>query len=107
MEELQNQLLLELNKLITHLEKYNVSSWVIIFKKIESQIDNGNRLGIDALKNMRGGMGSFTDLVISAINGHNVKKEEENQANNQLMLLSNSVFTTVDKLNRLLNKKSV
>ena len=68
-------------------------------------IDNGDRRGIDSLRNMRGGMGSFTDLIICEINGHRINKSEENFANTELIKLGNLVFTTADKLNREIKTK--
>lgn len=106
MNELQDKLIEELERLINHLEKYEVKSWTEIFLRVKRLIDNGDRKGIDSLKNMRGGMGSFTDFVICQINGHKVEKNQEGFANRELMRLGNLVFSTADKLNRELNKKS-
>ena len=106
MTELQDKLIEQLQTLIVHLDKYEEKNWSIIFSKIQKLIDNGDRRGIDSLKNMRGGMGSFTDLIISQINGHRIDKNDENFANKELMRLGNLVFDMVDKLNRELNKNS-
>lgn len=104
MTELQNKLIEQLENLIAHLNKYEEKSWSIFFSKIQKLIDNGDRRGIDSLRNMRGGMGSFIDLIICEMNGHKVEKSEENFANTELMRLGNLVFKTTEKLNRELNK---
>jgi fructose-bisphosphate aldolase class 1 len=106
MTELQDKLIEQLDDLIAHLNKYEEKNWSIIFSKIRKLIDNGDRRGLDSLKNMRGGMGSFTDLIICQMNGHRIKKNEESFVNNELMKLGNQVFETSDKLNRELNKNS-
>ncbi|WP_053978611.1 DUF6966 domain-containing protein [Mangrovimonas xylaniphaga] len=104
MTGLQDKLIQQLESLISHLNKYDEKNWSLIFSKIQKLIDNGDRRGIDSLRNMRGGMGSFTDLIICEINGHRINKSEENFANTELMRLGNLVFTTADKLNREINK---
>ena len=100
MTKLQDKLIEQLESLISHLDKYEEKDWSLIFSKIKRLIDNGDRSGIDSLKNMRGGMGSFTDLIICQINGHRIDKNEENFANIELMRLGNLVLNTADKLNR-------
>ena len=100
MTKLQDKLIEQLESLISHLDKYEEKDWSLIFSKIKKLIDNGDRRGIDSLKNMRGGMGSFTDLIICQINGHRIDKNEENFANIELMRLGNLVLNTADKLNR-------
>jgi len=105
MQELQNRLIQELDGLIAYLRKYEEQTWSSTFANIQQLIDNGDRRGLDALKNMCGGMGSFTDLVICQMNGHKIEKEEEDYANKELMRLGSLVFMTADILSRELNKK--
>ncbi|RSK41336.1 DUF6966 domain-containing protein [Mangrovimonas spongiae] len=106
MTELQDKLIEELQNLTDLLDKYDVKNWSLTFSKIQKMIDNGDKRGIDSLKNVRGGMGSFTDLVICQINGHRIMKNEEDYANTELIRLGNLVFNTADKLNREINKNS-
>lgn len=103
MAELQDKLIEQLQSLIAHLDKYEESKWSEIFSNIQKLIDNGDRRGIDSLKNMRGGMGSFNDLIICQVNGHRVEKNEENFANTELIKLGSAVSNTTDKINRELN----
>lgn len=107
MNELQDRLIKELGDLITHLNTFEEVSWSSHLKKVRKLIDNGDRRGLDSLKNIRGGMGSFNDLVICQINGHKIEKTQENFANIELMRLGEIVFTTADKLNRELNKNRI
>ncbi len=103
--ELQDKLIEELQKLIVHLDRYEEKNWSTTFSKIQKLINNGDRRGIDALKSMmRGGMGSFIDLIICQVNGHKIDKSEENFANEELRRLGNIVSNTADKLNREWNK---
>lgn len=106
MNELQEKLIKELSNLIAHLNTYEEQNWASIFFRIQKLVDNGDRRGIDLLKNVRGGMASFTDLIISQNNGHKVEKSQEDHANNELTRIGNLVFTTADKLDRELNRKS-
>jgi hypothetical protein len=105
MNELQDRLIKELEDLITHLNTYDEKNWASIFIKIQKLIDLGDRRSLDSLKSMRGGMGSFTDLVICQINGHNIDKNQEDFANKELMRLGGLAFKSADKLNKELNKK--
>ena len=106
MNELQDKLIKELGDLIAHLNIFEEGNWSSIFIKVQKLIDNGDRRGLDSLKNMRGGMGSFNDLVICQINGHKIEKNQEEFANKELIRLGELVFATVDKLNRELNKSA-
>jgi len=58
--------------------------------------------GLESINNMRGGMGSFFDLEICKINGHTIKKEEEDFANSELMRLGELVLKSADKLRQLI-----
>ncbi len=107
MIELQDKLIDELEHLITHLKKYDEENWASIFSQTQKMIDNGDIRGLEALKKMRGGMGSFIDLVICQINGHRIEKSEEDFANTELIRLGNCVFAAADKLNREIHKDSV
>jgi hypothetical protein len=106
MIELQDRLIKELEDLITHLNTYDEKNWASTFLKIQELIDLGDRRGLDSLKSMRGGMGSFTDLVICQINGHKIDMNQEDFANKELMRLGGLTFKSADKLNKELNKKS-
>ena len=72
MTELQNKLIEQLENLIAHLNKYEEKSWSIFFSKIQKLIDNGDRRGIDSLRNMRGSekfahiASSFEEYIICA-----------------------------------------
>ncbi len=103
--ELQDKLIKELQNLISHLDRYEEKNWSMNFSKIKKLIEHGDKRGIKFLKNMfAGGMGSFNDLIICKMNGHKIKKNEEDFANIELKRLSNIVFITNDKLNHELNK---
>lgn len=100
-DKLQDILLTDLNILIQHLDRFEEKFWSDYFRKVYKLIDNGDLRGLDSLTTMRGGMGSFTDLVICKLNGHKIEKTEEDFANIELMRLGELVFKSADKINRL------
>ncbi len=103
--ELQDKLIEELQKLIFHLDKYQEKGWSMTFCKIQKMIENGDGYALDTLKRMMcGGMGSFLDLIIAQINGHKIDKSEEEFANEELRRLGNIVYNLTNELNRELNK---
>lgn len=87
------ELINRLNKLVSFLEKYNEKSWSKFFIHVKDQIENENRQGVVSLTQMRGGMGSFYDLVICRVNGHNISEQDEVQVNEKLMKLAEDVFS--------------
>jgi len=102
MDLLQDRILGELNLLINHLDKYEEKNWSDYFRKVQRSIDNGDIRAIDSLNSIRGGMGSFNDLVICKMNKHKIEKDEENFANSELMRLGDLVLKSADKLKRLI-----
>ena len=103
-DKLQDRIIEELDSLIKHLDKFEEKYWSEFFRKIKKLIDNGDTRAIDSLTNIRGGMGSFTDLVICQLNGHTIEKKEEDFANTELQRLGNIVLKSADSLKHLLNK---
>lgn len=47
-----------------------------------------------------GGMGSFNDLMISTVNGHNVREEDEEELNERLAMLREFVYAEASQLAR-------
>ena len=82
-----------LNNLIAFLDKYNEKSWSKGFNALKEQVENGNREGVVSLTQMRGGMGSFYELVICRINGHDIQAEDEAKVNEELTQLTEDVFS--------------
>lgn len=108
MSKLQDQLLVDLKKLIDHLEKYEESSWSGFFKKVHHLIDHGQLHGVEALNKMPyGGMGGFLDLIICVQNGHKIQKNEEKFANEELMRLGNEMMKSHEKLRKELRQKKL
>jgi hypothetical protein len=87
------ELVCRLQKLISLLDKYDEKSWGKFFNSLKGQVENGNRQGVVALTQVRGGMGSFYDLVICRINGHDIQAEDEAKVNEELMQLAEDVFS--------------
>ena len=101
-ELLQDRILSELNLLINHLDKYEEKNWSDYFRKMQRLIQNGDTRAIDSLNSIRGGMGSFNDLVICKMNKHKIEKDQEDFANSELMRLGGLVLKSADKLKRLI-----
>ena len=49
------------------------------------------------LRSWFGGMGSFNDLMISAVNGHEIDPSDEGPANDRLTKLRGSIFQAATK----------
>ena len=47
-----------------------------------------------------GGMGSFSDLMICRINGHDVRSEDEPEINQKLSVLRTMIYEEADALNK-------
>lgn len=99
-DRLQKQIIDELHSLILHLEKYEEKQWADYFRKMKLQIENGDIRAIIQLTRIRGGMGSFSDLVSCKINGHNIEKQDEHYANLELMRLGDKVIASAFKIKR-------
>ena len=82
-----------LNELISFLDKFNEKAWSKFFSDLKEQVENENRQAVVSLTQMRGGMGSFYDLVICKINGHNIDRQDEAEVNEELMQLAEDVFS--------------
>ncbi len=91
-----DELKMQLKDLIAHLRRYEEKKYLVNFLEILRLLEAKDRRGLDALKSMmRGGMGSFNDLVICQINGHKIEKNEEDFANEELERLKNLIFKTI------------
>ena len=61
--------------------------------RIESMLEQDNTLFIArSILAWYGGMGSFSDLMICRMNGHNVKPEDESQINERLSALRTEIY---------------
>jgi hypothetical protein len=82
------QELAELAKLLEDLtqllNRYGVRGWNSWFSESAAWLEHNPSAGIEKILGSYGGMGSFTDLVISHLNQHKIAEAEENQANAQL-----------------------
>ncbi len=92
MTKLHSELLLSLEKLIQLLLKHGEETWGKGFSDLKELIESGNKQGVISLTQMRGGMGSFFDLAICKINGHNIEPEEEAKVNKEIEMLSVKIF---------------
>ncbi len=106
MKELQDKLIQELENLIAFLNIYEEYNWSLTFVKVKKVIKGDPKYGLQILNDVNGGMGSFTDLVICQMNGHNVNKDQENLVNEELRRLSDIVFSTAYKFSRALSKNN-
>ena len=54
----------------------------------------------DAVLSLFGGMGSLNDLVIAAVNGHRVRRDEESEANQRLNRLWERMYLLARELRK-------
>lgn len=94
-----------LQQIRTILEKYGENGWAQKFAWLKedwvaAQSPNSNvdrELALQRIKEIFGGMGSFSDLAIDHRSGHLIKPEEARTVNVELYRLSNQLFILVEK----------
>lgn len=101
MEALTAKLVEELDRLVQHLERYQVTRWRDYFREIKRRVEKGDEEAIGILTRLPGGMNSFSDLVICSINGHRIESHEEDSANETLARLGERVVAVAVQLKRL------
>ena len=89
-----------LNELIELLRRYGEKNWS---RKIEGDLrllrqDDG--YGAKRFLSHYGGMGSFNDLWLCALNGHSVPKDSESAANAELQALSTRAWQLAKEIER-------
>ena len=74
--------------------------WASWMQKSKDKIKNGDFNGITLLLKAYGGMGSFNDLVIHPLNGHNVNTDEVDKVNEKLVKLRQKIYELATQIKR-------
>lgn len=69
------------------LERVGEEFWLSWSRLCMDELQRGDAYGLDRLLGAYGGMGSFNDLVISPLNGHQVNAQELTSVNERLVHL--------------------
>lgn len=72
--------------------------WADRFLEAEQLLRAGDPAGLEAISSISGGLGGFTDLLVSPLNGHLITTEEAPAANARLFQLRETVFALVDSV---------
>lgn len=78
--------------LLTQVREYHWSTWL---REDLDRIRDGNIEGLSHLRRAFGGMGSFNDLIISTVNGHQIDPRDYETVNVKLDELRSSIFELV------------
>ena len=81
-----------LAEVVPFLEQYEVRGWSKWFRESAALLDRNHEAGIEKVLNGFGGMGSFNDLVICALNQHRIADADESAVNNQLDLYRTDIY---------------
>jgi hypothetical protein len=96
-EQLLN-VLVEAEGLLRHHGEQHWASWL---RGDAGLIRAGDGFGLEHLLSAFGGMGSFNDLILHAVNGHRIRDEETQRVNERLDQLRSEICTFADELRRL------
>jgi hypothetical protein len=81
-----------LEQIVCLLDQVEERHWAAWARAVLSRISNDELDGVHDLLAAYGGMGSFNDLVIHALNGHKVASDEYIAVNDHLERLRNETF---------------
>jgi hypothetical protein len=74
------------------------NAWAERLRKDAQRIKSLDFYGVEHLRTMFGGMGSFNDLVLHPRNGHSIKAVDVSAANEKLDELRSKIYSLVGKL---------
>jgi hypothetical protein len=88
-------LISKLRQAIDLLESVGEDKWVARLNAYIQRIVASDKSVMVELRNEFGGMGTFNDLYLTQLNGHNVSPDSENRVNSQLSTLRTCIFDTL------------
>lgn len=92
------QLTVALDELVVLLRDHGETHWSRWAERCRSELARFDAVALDHLLGAYGGMGSFSDLIILAVNGHDVRPEEEAAVNDRLDALRRQVHEQASAL---------
>jgi len=85
-----------LEETIQLLDSAKASFWAVWLRNALNLIQAGDYAGIEHLQRAYGGMGSFNDLVLAAINGRQVSDKDREAINRKLDNLRTELYELVE-----------
>jgi hypothetical protein len=79
--------------------------WRDWIRKDLTKIEHGDRYALDHFLKAFGGMGSFNDLVIHPVNGHEISEEHIAPANDRLGVLRSRAWASARAMQRELDHR--
>ena len=92
-----------MKKLETLLGDVGEDFWRDWIRKDLPRIENGDRHALDHFLEAFGGTGSFNDLIIHPVNGHEISEEHIDSANHQLGVLRSKAWASAKAMQRELD----
>ncbi len=89
-----------LTDLIELLTKYGETGWSEHLQRILKRVEKHQARGFEDLLGIYGGMGSFSDLILSPVNGHDICEDDVYPVNRRLEQLRSIAYRTADTLLR-------
>jgi Domain of unknown function (DUF6966) len=99
-----NRLVRSMNELETLLGDVGEDFWRDWIRKDLTRIENGDRYALAHFLGAFGGMGSFSDLVISPMNGHEISEEHIGSSNDRLGVLRSRAWASAKAMQRELDR---
>jgi len=97
-EDRARRLLSGLDETITLLDQHGESHWVRWMRATRAEVQAHDAHGLDRLLQAYGGMGSFNDVVLTHLNGHQIDPNEEPSVNERLDALRSSMYENASAL---------
>lgn len=94
------QLLATLDELVALLRKHGELHWSAWLAADLKRLRAGDTEALDNLRMAYGGMGSFSDLILSPANGHRIEKKEADAVNARLQKLASSAWELARQIRR-------
>lgn len=82
------------------LRKYNESHWSAVLEESRQLIENRDFRGVEQVFGSFGGMGSFNDVIIHPLNGHQIEESEVSAVNDRFQWFKSNIWELVGDLRR-------
>lgn len=90
----------KIREVISLLRSVDEHHWAGWLDRSLSLIERADFSGVESLLRAFGGMGSFSDLTLTAANGHSVEDSEEFEVNDRLHTLRTRLYELADEIRR-------
>lgn len=92
------RLLCGLDEAIALLDQHGEGHWAQWMRTTRAEVQSQDARGLDRLLRAHGGMGSFNDVVLTHLNGHQIDPNEEPWVNERLGALRSSMYENASAL---------